>query len=150
MQRLLRPINSYYTSILSGQPAQAAGLKALKANDALMDLAVSKSKRSEELHSEVISLQNKNKRYLKVHTITVIIKISRSEMFELFSLKIWLRIFKHLVGGGVPGFNHIAETILMQSDVRDLKSLLKMRIANINGKSLFVSRRKNVASFVNK
>jgi hypothetical protein len=138
---------------LSGQPAQAAGLKALKANDALMDLAVSKSKRSEELHSEVISLQNKNKRYqryLKVHTITVIIKISRSEMFELFSLKIWLRIFKHLVGGGVPGFNHIAETILMQSDVRDLKSLLKMRIANINGKSLFVSRRKNVASFVNK
>jgi hypothetical protein len=133
---------------VSGQPVKAAGLKALieglKANDALMDLVVSKDKHlPEELHSEVISLQNKNKQYqrdLKVNTITMIIQIGRSETFELFPLEIWLRIFKYFVCGGVPGFNHIAETILMQSDVLDLKSLLKMRIVTINGKSHFVQR----------
>lgn len=133
---------------VSGQPVKAAGLKALieglKANEALMDLVVSKDKHlPEELHSEIIALQNKNKQYqrdLKVNTITMIIQIGRSETFELFPLEIWLRIFKYFVCGGVPGFNYIAETILMQSDVRDLKSLLKMRIVTINGKSHFVPR----------
>jgi hypothetical protein len=73
----------------------------------------------------------------------MLIQIARSDAFDQFPLEIWLRIFKYFVCGGVPGFNHIAESILMHSDVRHVKSLCQMKIVRINGKSHLAQVNKN-------
>lgn len=132
---------------ISGHPIKIKGYKALieglKENQSLTDLTVSKDHLvPSEIHDEIIALQNKNKkiqRDLIVNTIKLLIQIARSDAFDLFPLEIWLRIFKYFVCGGIPGFNHIAEAVMMREDVRHLRSLCKMRIVRINGKSHLVS-----------
>lgn len=132
---------------ISGYDIKVDGYNALidglNENTSLTDLTLSKDKSVPDyLHERIIGLQNKNKRYrrtLITNIISILIQIARSDAFDLFPLEIWLRIFKHLVCGGVPGFNHIAEEILMRSDVRDVVSLCKMKIVRINGKSYLVS-----------
>jgi Ran GTPase-activating protein (RanGAP) involved in mRNA processing and transport len=134
---------------ISGQDIKTNGFKALvgglQENGSLTDLTVSKDKSvPKELYEELITLQNKNKQYqreLIVNTITMLIQIARSDAFDLFPLEIWLRIFKHFICGGVPGFNNIAQSILMHSDVRDLQTLCKMKIVRINGRSHLVAKK---------
>jgi hypothetical protein len=133
---------------ISGPEIRVHGFKALidgmKDNESLTELTVSRAKSvPRELHEEILNAQKRNKQYqrdLIVNTITMLIQIARSDAFDQFPLEIWLRIFKYFVCGGVPGFNHIAESILMHSDVRDVKSLCQMKIIRINGKSHLVSK----------
>jgi hypothetical protein len=136
---------------ISGPDIRTPGFKELidgmKENESLTELTVSKAKSvPKELQEQILELQKKNKlfqRDLIVNTITMLIQIARSDAFDQFPLEIWLRIFKHFVCGGVPGFNHIAESILMHSDVRDVKSLCQMKIVRINGKSHLARVNKN-------
>jgi hypothetical protein len=131
---------------ISGPEIRVHGFKALidgmKENESLTELTVSRAKSvPRELHEEILNAQKRNKQYQRDLIVnTMLIQIARSDAFDQFPLEIWLRIFKYFVCGGVPGFNHIAESILMHSDVQDVKSLCQMKIIRINGKSHLVSK----------
>ncbi len=126
-----------------GAQGCAALVAAMQTNQSVTELSITKDKKiSAASLEQLIDAQNRNKRHQRAlisNVMTTLVNMARraEDLVSLLPLEIWLHVFKHVVCGGVPGFNQIAlELFTNQIDCRDIASLVKMKIVRKRGKSV--------------
>lgn len=121
-------------------------ISAMSSNISVTDLAITKTEKIDaKILEQLIAAQNRNKihhRLLISNIMTILINLARrsEETFNSLPLELWLRIFKQLSCGAVPGFDQIALSLFSQQlDCHNIADLVKMKIVRQRSKSVLVN-----------